>query len=232
MRQSSRDEFVTLKNRNLKTVTVYEKVKTEVDTATGEIISQSTESVKKLSKEPDFIKVYYETMLAFNQIHDVPTSFVLSLSKFLEWSNDGRPMCVTINKRVKDILQEDCGVKIAQISRYISTSVENGLLFRTKYRGVYEVNPFMIAKGKWDSIRDLQCKFNFVNGKWIREVEEKNIDPEDENKDKVSAFYYCAEAPNDKPMPFITPLKYFILLYVVFVSFAHSPTLSFNPSAP
>ena len=69
-------------------------------------------------------------------------------------------------------MQVDCEVKIAQISRYIATSVENGLLFRTAYRSVYEVNPFMIAKGKWDSIQELQCKFNFVNGKWIREIEE------------------------------------------------------------
>ena len=39
----------------------------------------------------------------------------------------------------------------------------------------------MIAKGKWESIQNLQCKFNFVNGKWIREIEEKPTEPEEEN---------------------------------------------------
>lgn len=169
----SRDEFVNLKNTNVKKVTVFEKVKTEVDTATGEILSETKEVINKTSKEPDYIKIYYETMLAFNQIHGIPISFVLSLSKFIEWTNDGKPMYITINKRVKEILQEDCGVKLAQVNRYISTSVDSGLLFRTSYRGVYEVNPFMIAKGKWESIQDLQCKFNFVDGKWIREIGEK-----------------------------------------------------------
>jgi hypothetical protein len=167
----SRDKFLESKART-KNVTVYSNEKTVIDEQTGEILSSSKETVKKVSKEPDFIKLYYETMLAFNRIHDIPISFVLSLSKFLEWSNEGKPMCVTLNKRVKDIMQVDCEVKIAQISRYIATSVENGLLFRTAYRSVYEVNPFMIAKGKWDSIQELQCKFNFVNGKWIREIEE------------------------------------------------------------
>lgn len=174
----SRDDFIKLKTANTKKVTVYEKVKTEVDPSTGEILSQSKEVVNKTSKEPEFIKIYYETMLAFNQIHGIPISFVLSLSQFIEWTNEGKPMFITINKRIKQIMESDCCVKIAQIERYIKASVENGLLFRTEFRGVYELNPFMIAKGKWESIQNLQCKFNFVNGKWIREIEEKIPDKE------------------------------------------------------
>ena len=170
----SRDKFLALKKENARKTAVYEKVKTEIDTATGEILCQKSEVVNKISKEPDFIKIYYETMLAFNQIHGIPISFVLSLSKFIEWTNEGKPMFVTINKRIKDILQEDCEVKLAQINRYISMSVDSGLLFRTKYRSVYEVNPFMIAKGKWESIQELQCKFSFIGGRWIREIQEKD----------------------------------------------------------
>lgn len=171
MELSSRDKFLALKDKNTKTVAVYERKNTVIDITTGEILSEKREELHKISKEPEFIKIYYETMLAFNHINNVPLSFVVSLSKFLEWTNEGKPMCVTLNKRVKEILQEDCGVKSAQISRYISVSVESGLLFRTKYRGVYEVNPFMIAKGKWESIRNLQCKFDFIEGKWVREMD-------------------------------------------------------------
>lgn len=177
-------EFNKLKN-NIKNVIVYESVKEEINPFTGELLSKKTEKINKVSSEPEFIKLYYETMLAFNKIHNVPISFVISLSKFIEWSNEGKPMCVTINKRVKDILQKDCDVKLAQISRYISISVENGLLFKTKYRSVYEVNPFMIAKGKWDSIRNLQCKFNFKNGRWIREIEEISEEEKTENTNKL-----------------------------------------------
>ena len=173
MTLASRDKFLKIKNQNIKKIALYEKSRTVIDATTGDIIAKTKEEFTKVSQEPDFIKVYYETMLAFNEIHGVPISFVLSISKFLEWTNEGSPMCVTINKRVKDILQEDCGVKSAQIARYIAISVKSGLFFRTKYRGVYEVNPFMIAKGKWDSIKALQCKFNFVDGKWTREIEQE-----------------------------------------------------------
>lgn len=150
---------------------IYQQEEIVTDIATGEIISSTVRTVTKSSSEPEYIKVYYETMMAFNQIHDVPVSFVLSLSKFLEWTNDGKPQCTTINKRVKEMMCEDCNVSLPQINRYIKKSVENGLLFRTAYRGVYEVNPFMIAKGKWDSIKKLRANFDFIDGKWTRAVE-------------------------------------------------------------
>lgn len=152
----------------------YEHEETVIDQVTGEVLSSVKKTVAKTSAEPDYVKVYYETMMAFNQIHDVPVSFVLSLSKFLEWSNNGKPQCATINKRIKSIMCEDCNVSLPQIDRYIKKSVDNGLLFRTEYRGVFEVNPFMIAKGKWESIKQLRTQFDFIGGKWERITEFKN----------------------------------------------------------
>ena len=61
----SRDGFINLKNNNMKKVTVFEKVKTEVDTATGEVLSETKEVVNKTSKEPDFIKIYYERRFSY-----------------------------------------------------------------------------------------------------------------------------------------------------------------------
>ena len=141
------------------------------DQTTGEILSSTQKTITKVSPEPDFIKVYYETMMSFNQVHDIPVSFVLSLSKFLEWTNDGEPQCVTINKRIKSIMSQDCKVSLPQIDRYVKKSVDNGLLFRTEFRGVFEVNPFMIAKGKWDSIKQLRTQFDYIGGKWTRSVD-------------------------------------------------------------
>ena len=199
----SRDNFLKIKESNTKKVTVFEKTNTKVNTETGEIISETKEVVNKTSKEPDFIKIYYATMLAFNQMSGIPIEFVLSISQFIEWTNEGKPMYITINKRIKEILQNDCNVKIAQINRYISTSVDNGLLFRTKYRGVYEVNPFMIAKGKWESIQNLQCKFNFVDGKWIREIEEQ-IEEQVEENNQNESYESKAEKLGQIPLPGIT----------------------------
>ena len=154
-----------------KNTAFYTREEIITDITTGEILGETRKTVAKTTAEPDFVKVYYETMMAFNKIHDVPTSFVLSLSKFLEWTNDGKPQYTTLNKRVKEIICKDCGVSLPQVNRYIKTSVKNGLLFRTDYRGVYEVNPFMIARGKWDSIKKLRSSYDFVDGRWERIVQ-------------------------------------------------------------
>lgn len=168
-------EIVLGKEKNVAFYTREEQV---IDQTTGEILSSTQKTVAKVSTEPDYIKVYYETMLAFNQIHDIPVAFVVSLSKFLGWTNEGKPQIATLNKMAKDIMSRDCKVDIRQIERYIKKSVDNGLLFRTSYRGVYEVNPFMIAKGKWESIRKIRANFDFIEGKWER------ITEQGENKDE------------------------------------------------
>lgn len=157
-----------------KNIAFYQHETNSIDVVTGEILSSEKTTITKMSAEPDFIKVYYESMMAFNQIHNIPVSFVLSLSRFLEWSNDGEPQCATLNKRAKSIMCDDCKVSLPQLNRYIRQSVENGLLFKTQFRGVYEVNPFMIAKGRWESIKELRTNFDYVNGKWKRITEYDN----------------------------------------------------------
>ena len=154
-----------------KTTTFYTHEETTIDVTTGEILNYTQKTITKISAEPEFIKVYYETMMAYNQIHNVPLSFVLSLSKFIGWSNEGSPQTAILNKMAKETMSKDCDVSFPQIDRYIKIAVNNGLLFRTKYRGVYEVNPFMIAKGKWESIKKLRANFDFIGGKWERVVE-------------------------------------------------------------
>ena len=61
-------------------------------------------------------------------------------------------------------------------AKYIKRAVEKGILFSTQDRGSYEVNPWLIAKGKWEHIRELQAAFQFVDKKWIRTITEESVD--------------------------------------------------------
>lgn len=156
--------------RNL---TVYEKTNIVVDVTTGEVLSQSTDKLTKTSGEPDFVKVYYKTMLAFNGADDIPLQFVMALSGHINWANDGEPMLFHNNKIVKENICKVCKIKDTMYARYLSRCRENGLLVpKNGYRGVYEVNPFFIAKGKWENIKQMRATFDFVGGKWER-VEEQ-----------------------------------------------------------
>ena len=67
------------------------------------------------------------------------------------------------------------------VARHISAAVKIGLLFKTKNRGIFEVNPCMIARGRWENIKGLQAKFDFVEGKWARTIlENTSEDSQDE----------------------------------------------------
>lgn len=147
----------------------FEVQDTVTDVVTGEILTTTRKTVSKVSSEPDFIKLYYKTMLAFNDIDNIPLDFILSISGFMNYSNDGDPIIFTNNKLVKEIVCKNCGIKDSMYAKYVKRCVESGLLIPTKnYKGVYEVNPFFIAKGKWDSIKQLQTTYDFINGKWMK----------------------------------------------------------------
>lgn len=151
-----------------KTVTVYENAQSIVDITTGEIIQQSYDSVSKTSTEPDFIKVYYQTMLAFNGIHDIPLEFILAIAEHVSWSNEGSPLVFNNVKLTREQICNTCNIKESMYAKYISRCKDQSILIPTKYRGTFEVNPFFIARGKWDSIKKLRAEFCFTDGTWVR----------------------------------------------------------------
>lgn len=152
-----------------KTTTLYESENTVVDAQSGEILHHEKNTKKKLSAEPDFIKVYYKTMLAVQDIDDLPLSFLLALSCHINYANDEKILFFN-NKTTRRSIAESCDVGDNMIAKYVQRSVKCGLLFKTSDRGTYEVNPWMVARGRWDKIRELQASFCFVEGKWQRVV--------------------------------------------------------------
>lgn len=162
-----------------KNTTFYTQEQIVTDVTTGEIISATSKTITKTSNEPDYVKLYYKTMLAFNGADDIPLQFVIALSGYITWTNDGEPMIFNNTKITKEQICKTCQIKESMYTKYITRCRENGLILPVKgYRGTYEVNPFFIAKGKWESIKKLRTTFDFVDGKWTRAIEYK--EPEEE----------------------------------------------------
>lgn len=167
-----------------KTRTVYESERTIVSEDTGEILRSEKETVKKTSTEPDFIKVYYRTMMAVNQIGEIPLNFLLALSCEIGFSNSNNDVVTFYNnKTTRRRIASYCGVGDNMITKYIKRSVEKGLLFTTEDRGTYEVNPWLIAKGRWERIKELQASFEFIGQKWRRKI----VETEKPNDEEESA---------------------------------------------
>ena len=161
---TSERDFLREKSR-----TIYESERTVIDEATGEILRREIETSKKTSTEPDYIKVYYRTMMAVQGVEDIPLKFLLALSGEIGFSNGERVIFYN-NKITRQSIAKYCDVTDGMVSKYIKQAVDSGVLFSTECKGAYEVNPWMIAKGKWQHIRELQASFEFVDRKWRRKV--------------------------------------------------------------
>lgn len=138
-----------------------------VDKATGELLASESHKTSVVSREPDFIKVYYKAMMTTLGVDELPLKFLLALSSEIGYSNSEQVRFYN-NKMTRKEISQYCDVTDGMVSKYIRKAVELGVLFPTQYKGVYDVNPWLIAKGKWERIRSLQAEFEFVQGKWRR----------------------------------------------------------------
>lgn len=165
-----------------KSIRYYEKERTVVDVTTGEILqNEKTTHKKSMTSEPDYIKIYYKTMMAVNEISEIPIDFLLALSAQIGFTN-GDKILFYNNKTTRRAISDYCKIGDNMVAKYIRRSVDKGILFSTQDRGTYEVNPWLIAKGRWEHIKELQASFQFVNGKWTRIIESSMDENEDDNQ--------------------------------------------------
>lgn len=172
---------------------IYENSEQVLDSATGEMLDRKVTQKIKSTTEPDFIKIYYKAMLAVQGIESMPLEFILALSSVITYSNNpNNPVYFYNNAMNRHLIASVCMNKNGQpisdnmVSRHITNAVKIGLLFKVKgMRGVYEVNPCIIAKGRWENIKGLQANFDFVEGKWVRTIIEDAT--QNQNEDKESA---------------------------------------------
>ena len=103
--------------------------------------------------EPDFVKLYYEHL-----------SFVVGLAKndhnilykLLTFMGYDHSIFITIG--MKKVIAVELGISSHKvIEQAIKRIVDSNILAMEK-RGHYVVNPFLLAKGTWDAVKDKQKK--------------------------------------------------------------------------
>lgn len=147
---------------------IYERVSHIIDNKTGEILKTSTENLKVAQKEPDFIKLYLNTMATFSGLKNFPTNVLMSFSNYITYANSRREqMEIAFNKRNKEQMADECNISVSMLDKYIKKCVDAGVFFKTDCRGVYKLNPFFLAKGEWNNIKELRAEFDFIDNKWV-----------------------------------------------------------------
>lgn len=152
---------------------------TEVDLTTGEISRIiHEEQMGYIDTEPEYVKVYIGTQLCLNSIDPSLAPYIIAFSSYLTYANDEKYQhMIQTNSLVREGVAKTLGVTEGRVKQIINklvdsgifipiyTSVEeNGVVTRKKKRGLYFVNPWVVAKGSWKDIKNLQQNIDFVKG--------------------------------------------------------------------
>lgn len=153
--------------------TVYENAVTVVD-SDGVILQQTKEIVKMEEKEPDFIKLYLDCVCTFKGLNKALSPILVSFCSYMTWADsEHSKQLIWMNKLTKEAVASKLGIGVDRINKALRDIVDADIFRKISgVRGCYEVNPYIIAKGKWSDIKGLRATFDFNKGTIEPEISE------------------------------------------------------------
>lgn len=145
---------------------------TVVDLETGEMVREIREHTGYVGREPDYIKIYTDCMLVFNNMDVALSPFIVAFGRHMTYANAGNPdfrCTVRTDELVRKDVAEYCGVSDARVKQAIKALVDAEVFIPMqingkKKRGIYFVNPWVVGKGEWKDIKQLRGQFEFITG--------------------------------------------------------------------
>lgn len=157
---------------------IYENTTTSIDIETGEILSSVKESTSKVEREPDFIKIYLNTICAFKGLSQSISPVLLEFCKYMTWASD-RQQYIKVDGEMKEEIAESCKITVRRVEQCLKEIKKSQIFIQAlkkdgkPSRGKYIVNPYIIAKGEWSKIKVLRAEFNFTDNTFS--IENKDI---------------------------------------------------------
>ena len=148
-----------------------------IDYNTGEIKNKEEYQECYVDNEPEYIKLYIEHICTFNGLKQGISPVLLKFCSYLTYpKKSSQNQLIYINKTIKEEIAAELGVTEKRINQALTEFI-NADIFKKildektqKYRrGVYIVNPYILAKGKWNDIKKFRATFDYI---------EKTIKPE------------------------------------------------------
>ena len=131
------------------------------DKETGQVIEHTETKVKDIYVEPNYVKVYVDTVIALlgKQKISKEADVLLVLAKNMTYMNSDMPNKVNIDAVLKNYIIEHISISEGSLNNMITRFVKRDVLRRIG-KGVYQLNPFMFAKGNWSAIRRIQMDWS------------------------------------------------------------------------
>ena len=154
--------------------------RTEFNTETGEIKRVLTEEqIGRVESEPEYIKMYINTQLTLQNIDLSLAPAIIAFGPYITYANNPEHQhMIRTDNFVREGVAAALGVSTKRVEQLIKELVEvgifipievrkvesDGIIKTTKRRGVYFVNPFIVAKGAWADIKKLRMAIDFCEG--------------------------------------------------------------------
>ena len=139
---------------------------------TGKLTREIREHTGYVGREPDYIKIYTDCMLVFNNMDIALSPFIVAFGRHMTYANGGNPnfrCTVRTDEMVRRDVAEYCGVSDARVKQAIKSLVDAEVFIPIQIsgkrkRGIYFVNPWVVGKGEWKDIKTLRGQFEFITG--------------------------------------------------------------------
>lgn len=126
--------------------------------------------VVRYEDEPEYIKVYLDTILYLKDLEKSYNPILLSILKrmtYASYRNKDGGQIIVVNSYIKKGIAEDAGVSVSRVNQAFTDFTKGEILIRVG-RGTYQVNPHLFGKGDWADIKEIRMNVTFdSNGKTI-----------------------------------------------------------------
>lgn len=124
----------------------------------GQVDEHRNITISRQTSEDDFIKIYYDTYLAtMGRNASKYSPILVAIGKRMSYSTEGQE--IVLIKHTKEDIAKELHLSVTRIEHMLKDLVEMKILYR-KGRGVYQVSPFVMSKGEWSDVQELQFAYH------------------------------------------------------------------------
>lgn len=132
--------------------------------AEGEIIDEQTQVITHnltFDEEPDYVKLYIQTISVFTQIKETTGRVFYELVKLMSYAE--YEQLVFLNPVLRQRIQKNLNISQSTFDKSLRQLRDKDLIRRVA-NNTFSINPNYIGKGSWKNIKRLQAKFDFITG--------------------------------------------------------------------
>ena len=137
---------------------VIEAITTITKDVNGEIETEERKTKYRPAGEPEYIKLYLNTVLYLKSLPKGYNPILLAFLKRMSYATTGQK--VYVNASMKREIATEIGSSVSYINNALTDFVKGKLIFRMD-TGTYQFNPQFFGKGDWQDIEKIHTTITF-----------------------------------------------------------------------